>query len=132
MSTDTFRGRLGDQTYADPALFALNVKAAAKAGRSAYLGEKDGYMPMKLQPLASGRLEDRGRTRAQMTIPTPAEREWLRVYVKTLDGRRGQVWAIHPMRDYLWVVIDGEAFALHKSACAGIRGAEAEPLDVTA
>ena len=132
MSTDTFRGRLGDQTYTDPALFSLDVKAAAKAGRSIYLGEKDGYLPMTLQPLASGRL-NMGRTPAQMTTLTAAEREWLGVYVTLKDGRTGQVWAIHPYRDHLWVVLEGQqAVGVHKSACTGIRGAEAEPLDVTA
>ena len=132
MSTDTFRGRLGDQTYTDPALFSLDVKAAAKAGRSTYLGEKDGYMPMKLQPLASGRL-NRGRTPAQMTVLTPAEREWLGVYVKTL-GRAPRAGLGHPPDARLPLGGAGgqRPFAVHKSACTGIRGAEAEPLDVTA
>jgi hypothetical protein len=76
-----------------------------------------------VQPQSTAKL-DHGRTPAQMTALTELERDWLGVYVKTTDGRRGQVWALHPMRGYLWVVIEGQAYAVHKDSCWGVRGAE--------
>lgn len=122
MTTDTFRGRLGEQTYTDPALFALDVEAQGTASqRRAYV-------------LASGRL-DMGRTPAQLTVLTAVEKEWLGCWVRTPDGREGQVWSLGWARNAIAVVLDGaaETFAAgdltHTATCSDGSRIIGDPLE---
>ena len=107
-----FHGRIKGEQTTDRSEWPAMVKAAGKLERTdVYYGEDlDGH---ELNPRSAmiGYQSDHGG-RAVLTSPmrvrpTKDEHEWLGVDV-LFRGEVWQVWALHPLRDRVWLVRGGE------------------------
>lgn len=107
-----FSATLRGVAYSDPKEFAAAVKAAPplKPGPES-VGRKVPIprvvLPPKPRPIF---------VTPRVTL-TPVEKEWLGATVRRPDGAEGQVWALHPVPRYVWVVSDGDFwFGVHVDA----------------
>ena len=96
-----FEGRLRDETFTEPALFAAAVKAQPPLEPFSRAGK-----PVKVQ---LAKLPPKRPTPLRNVVLTTEEREWLGANV-TANGLAGvwQVWSLGPYRGDVWIVRDSE------------------------
>jgi len=106
-----FSATLRGVTFDDPKEFAAAIKAAPPLEPFNRAGTPVVVPTVKIPAV---RMQVFKKPRVTLT---PAEKEWLGATVRRSDGSVGQVWAMHPISGYVWVVADGDHwFGVHVNA----------------
>lgn len=125
-----FSGRIGDVVTEDAGEFARMVKAALPFRYEYSPGcgtraDRKGNAKVGLDPTISGYQVPKSWKPSPLL---PDEREWLGAAVRRSDGSVGQVWALAPLRGYVWVVSDGDArFPEHVDGLTKLAGRLDQP-----